>query len=417
MKQLLSKLAALSALLLALSPLSASAFWFFSEPEPPVQEDFCVSTVTGQPCVFSQEDFSPTGELADSYQFSGLPDSSVGVLQIGAMLVEEGGSVAKEALNGLTWYPLDKSVSETSFTVIPITGDLTGAPATVTVYQLKEENAPPQAAEITLTTYRESEAAGVLLAEDPEGQEVTFRLLTQPERGTVTLDDAATGAFTYVPDGRSGRFSFTYLAVDRYGSRSEPAMVHITVEKESADVVYSDLRGTQLDYAASRLAQEGIYVGEEVAGQYCFQPQTQLTRSEFLVMAVRAAGLDPVEGVVSTGFADDSQIPLWAKPYVAAALEAGVLSGRTGGNGERLFCPNDLITPNEAAVLLDRLLPLSDVSVTVFAPAMVTDWAGQSVANLCSAGVMTQAQALETSVTRGDAALMLCAAMDRASGS
>ena len=401
------------ALFLASLPLSASAFWPFPDPEPPVQEDFCVSTTLGATYVFSQEDFSPTLELAECYQFCDLPDPSVGVLQIGATLVEEGGTVAKEALPGLTWYPLDKSVTEISFTVIPITGELTGEPAAVTIYHLKEENTPPEAKEINLTTYRKSEAAGVLLAEDADGHEITFRLLSQPEQGTVILDDSAAGTFTYTPGKHAGRFSFSYLAVDQYGGRSHPATVHITVEKKAADVVYSDLSGTGLDYAASKLAQEGIYVGQELDGRYCFQPNTVLTRSEFVVMAVRAAGLAPLEGVENTGFADDNQIPIWAKPYVAAALQAGVLSGRINEDGSHVFCPTDSITPGEAAALLNRLLPLSEATVSVFAPAMATNWAGQAVANLCSAGIMTQEQALGSSVTRGDAALMLCSAMEQ----
>ena len=210
------------ALFLASLPLSASAFWPFPDPEPPVQEDFCVSTTLGESYVFSQEDFSPTLELAECYQFCDLPDPSVGVLQIGATLVEEGGTVAKEALPGLTWYPLDKSVMEISFTVIPITGELTGEPAAVTIYHLKEENTPPEAKEINLTTYRKSEAAGVLLAEDADGHEITFRLLSQPEQGTVILDDSAAGTFTYTPGKHAGRFSFSYLAVDQYGGALPP---------------------------------------------------------------------------------------------------------------------------------------------------------------------------------------------------
>lgn len=220
---------------------TAAAFWPFDRPEPPVQADFCVSTTLGESYVFSQEDFSPTLELAEHYQFSDLPDHSVGVLQIGAMLVEEGGLVAKEALPGLTWYPLDKSVKEVSFTVTPLNGDLAGQPATVTIYHLKEENLPPEAREINLTAWSKSDAAGLLLAEDPEGGAVTFLLLTQPEQGTVTLDDPATGSFTYTPGRRTGRFSFTYLAVDEYGGRSGPASVHITVEKKAASTVIGTL--------------------------------------------------------------------------------------------------------------------------------------------------------------------------------
>lgn len=418
MKRLLCSLGRPLVLILSLSLTvsSASAFWPFPDPEPPVQASFSVCTLVGEPYVFSQEDFSPTGDLAEYYVVSRLPEASVGVLQIGAMLVEEGSNVAKEALSGLTWYPLNDAIQEVSFQVQPVTGELAGEPATVTIHFLKTENNPPEARELTLSTYRKSSASGFLQAEDPDGDTVTYVLLSQPEQGSVVLDDPVTGSFTYTPGTRAGRYSFTYLAVDQYGNRSETARVRVTVEKEAASVVYSDLSGTGLDYAASRLAQEGILVGQVLDGQYRFQPEVVLTRSEFVVMAVRAAGLAPLENVQSTGFADDSQIPAWAKPYVAAALQAGVVTGRPGEDGSLLFCPNEPMTPGEAAVLMDRLLPLTDVTVSVFAPALASDWSGQAVANLCSAGIMTQTQALEETLTRGSAALMLCEMLDQLNG-
>lgn len=409
----------LSALLLMLSltlvgtAAPASAFWPFREKEPPVQCDITVCTLVGEPYVFSPEDFSPTGGTAECYLISGLPEAKTGVLQIGAMLVEEGSGVARDALSGLTWYPLDDSVREISFQVQPVTDGLTGEAATVTVHFLTKENLAPEAKSFSLSTYRKSPVSGTLSAADPEEDDLRFVLLSQPDEGAVVLEDESSGSFTYTPGRKAGRYSFSYLAIDCYGNRSQSATVTVKVENEAAAVTYADLAGTELSYAASRLAQEGIFVGPELDGQPCFQPSVELTRSEFLVMAVRAAGLAPLTQVENTGFADDSQIPSWAKPYVAAALQAGVLTGRPAESGAPCFCPNELITPAEAAVLLDRLLPLTDVTVTVFAPALDDSWAGQAVANLCSAQLMTQTQALNPALTRGEAALLLSGVLDR----
>lgn len=414
MKRLVPFSLALS-LLLSLSLRPAAAFWPFSEKEPPLQEDVVVSTVVGSPYVFSPEDFSPAGETAECYLISGLPEAQVGVLQIGAMLVEEGSGVAREALSGLTWYPLDDSVREISFQATPMTGGLTGESATVTIQFLTSENLAPDVNNSSLSTYRNSPISDTLTAEDPEGDQLTYFLLSQPKQGTVTLDDSAAGAFTYTPGKKAGTFSFTWLAMDCHGKRSLPATVTITVDKEEAAVTYADLGSASLSYDAARLAQEGVYVGPELDGQYCFQAEQVLTRSEFLVLALRAAGISPCTEEITTGFSDDSQIPTWAKPYVAAAWQQGLVCGRPGSDGQPVFCPNELITPAEAAVLLDRILPLSDVTAEVFAPASAGSWAGQAVANLCSAGLLSQGQALESTLTRGDAASLLCGVLDRLS--
>lgn len=412
MKRMLALLPALAlGLGLALSP--AEAFWPFSDPEPPAQEDVLVSTRVGTPYVFCPEDFAPDGQTAECYTIGPLPAPKTGVLQIGSMLVEEGSGVARDALSGLTWYPLDDSVREISFQVTPVTGGVSGAPATVTIQFLSSENQAPEAENCTLSTYRTSPVSGTLNAADPEGDALTYLLLTQPKQGTVVLEDPATGAFTYTPGKKAGSFSFTWLARDCYGNRSLPATVTVTVDKEEAAVTYADLEGSSLSYAASRLAQEGIYTGPELDGQYCFQPEQVLTRSEFLVLALRAAGVEPLSGAAATGFSDDSQIPTWAKPYVAAAWQAGLVTGRPGADGQPAFCPNELITPAEAAVLLDRILPLSDVTAEVFAPASAGSWSGQAVANLCSAGLLTQGQALQASLTLGDTAELLCGVLDR----
>jgi len=73
----------------------------------------------------------------------------------------------------------------------------------------------------------------------------------------------------------------------------------------------------------------------------------QLTRTELIVVAVRALQLKLPEQPILP-FADAETIPVWARPYVAAAYDAGLIQG-VGGNR---FAPDKLATRAEAVKLL-----------------------------------------------------------------
>ncbi|MGO4180699.1 S-layer homology domain-containing protein [Paenibacillus sp. TAF43_2] len=84
-----------------------------------------------------------------------------------------------------------------------------------------------------------------------------------------------------------------------------------------------------------------------------FRPAASISRSELAVMMARAAKADTTAATV-TNFADDSQIPVWAKGSVAAVKELGIISGRSGN----LFVPNDTATRAEAVTIIINLLQL-----------------------------------------------------------
>lgn len=68
-------------------------------------------------------------------------------------------------------------------------------------------------------------------------------------------------------------------------------------------------------------------------------------------MLARAAGLKPAVEAV-TGFADDKEIPAWAKGAVAEMQEQGLISGRDGNR----FAPLETVTRAEAVTVILRLL-------------------------------------------------------------
>ena len=271
----------------------------------------------------------------------------------------------------------------------------------------------PIAKNLEISTYRGVSVGGRLSATDPDGDKVTFEITTDPVKGRLDLDE--NGHFVYTPeDGKRGKDYFGYRAIDADGSRSQEATVIITIRKQESKVSYSDLSGESSAYSAVRLAEEGIFVGECLAGDYIFSPEAPVTRSEFLAMCMKIAGTEPLSGVRTTGFADDAAIDVWAKPYVSTALKYGIISGYSDPENRAVFGPDQQISVAEAAVILDRAVELTDAVETWYGfEAALPAWAMQSAANVSSCGLLPYGCSFtDTALTRGDAAELLCGAMD-----
>ena len=78
----------------------------------------------------------------------------------------------------------------------------------------------PVAENLELTTFRNTSIGGTLSANAPDGSPLTFRITTEPIKGTVTLTDS--GTFVYTPaDGKRGRDYFGFRAADSSGNQSQ----------------------------------------------------------------------------------------------------------------------------------------------------------------------------------------------------
>ena len=280
----------------------------------------------------------------------------------------------------------------------------------------REEDAGgrPIAENFALSTYKNVAVSGALSAVDPEGDPITFRVTRNPARGELTFADGDPSRFTYTPyENKTGKDSFTYVAEDAEGNVSQEATVSIRIEKPATKVTYADMDGHPAHKAAIALAEEEVLIGERLGETWFFRPDRSVTREEFLAMAMDVVGLETLPDAAMTGFTADESISAWAKPYVASALRSGMVQG---GEGAR-FAPDRAITQTEAAVMLNRLLRISDVSAWGklngdAAPA----WAYQSVVNLTAVGVLSPQPdgtvTLAETLTRADAAQMLLAAME-----
>lgn len=280
----------------------------------------------------------------------------------------------------------------------------------------KESSQPPEGAPVAkaleITTYRGVPYRAQLLSTDAEGDAVTYAIDQPPQKGTVVVDGAD---FTYTPDeGVTGSDSFTYTATDSAGNTSAPAEVTVTIEKIRSGVTYADMGESAAAAAAQYLAEEGIFIGQKIGDQYCFEPDRTVSRSEFLAMVLETTGAD-VTAVTMTGFSDDDAIPTWAKAYASAGVAEGVVQGSATPEGAA-FRGEDPITFSEAATILNRVLSVADVDLATWYAdrEAVPSWAAQAVGNMESVSVLAAgsfgSDSLEEPVTRADAAQMLCAA-------
>lgn len=410
----------MASLLLVLLAFPSAAFpW--SRKESNVQSiPITKNVMVGNTITFSAEELAPAGKASDltAITINSLPDPGAGLLTIGGQPLSAGSVVDSSALSGLTFQALaSPTVTETTFTFTPSLTSSTGTETSVTLFLLTQANQAPIARNMELSTYKDVALTSWFDAVDSEGDVLTFQLTSTPARGAVSMAEDGSSQFVYTPyEGKTGKDSFCYVAIDSAGNTSPEAKVTLHIEKPSTSVTYADMEGHPAHKASIRLAEEGIYVGSYLGGSYFFQPDQTVSRGEFLSLAMAVSGLDPLEGVTLTGFYDDEAIPTWCKGYVSSALKAGVVRGSTNELGQPVFGADASITVGEAAVMLNNLLNVSDVSVETFGSGQTGHWASQAAANLATAGVMrsaeTTTQTMSAQMTRGDVALLLDGALD-----
>lgn len=136
-----------------------------------------------------------------------------------------------------------------------------------------------------------------------------------------------------------------------------------------------------------KLAARGVVNG--MGGNY-YQPDTSLTRAQFLTMLAKTIyGLDPSQSAPA-GFTD---VPAteWYYNYVNWGYASGIVSGMD----ETTFAPNSNITREQMAIMLSNfarytelVLPETGASTSFTDSNMISDWSAEAVSKIVSSGVM-----------------------------
>ena len=340
---------------------------------------------------FTAADFSENENLK-GICVTGLPDSSTGTVLLGSRVIRTGDILTYEQLEQLTFSPLrTEADAEATVTYLPIYENRVETAATMTLSIRGKKDLAPVAQDSTLETYKNLPNQGKLSVSDPEKQAMTYSVLRQPKRGTVTVNDD--GSYTYTPKkNKVGVDSFTYTATDPAGNVSREATVTVQILKPTDATQYTDTIGQSCRFAAEWLRNTGLFVGESVAGESCFFPEKAVTRGEFISTLVQILGI-PTDNVSYASIPADT--PNWLKPYLAAAMRAGLTADlplfESGS-----FEANQPITGAEAAVMIQNALDLSVTETAMEAMAdadseAIPTWAAVSVAVMADNGVMLTA--------------------------
>ena len=321
-----------------------------------------VSGVPGGEVVFTREDFArAVGFVPENITITRRPDSAVGQLTMGSVVIPEGQVLSRASLDRMAFMP--SNLPAASDTVFSFTADGSAYEyvCTVRLTDAGSSNSAPTlecatAASLSARVPEGGVCGGILAASDPEGDALVFEITSYPRHGSVLLTDSANGRYVYRPTaGYTGRDSFTYTVRDEWGNYAGEAEVSVTVSRFSAPD-YADMAGSSETFARICEA-EGLMSGSVYGGGTNFYPEKGMTRAEFTVTLLTAAGIAP-DREAECSFSDAADIPASALAYVATAQELGLTRGWIK-NGEQVFEPNGEITLAEAAHMTALLLGLN----------------------------------------------------------
>ncbi len=352
---------------------------------------------------FSAEDFSANS--LDGIMVTGVPDEAIGAIRCGGRTLRAGDVMPAAVLSELALVPACTGDEQAVLTYLPISNGGIGETAVLTVRIRTPKNEPPVAGDSTLQTYKNIENSGTLDVSDPEGGALTYTITKEPKRGTVVIHDD--GTFTYTPKkNKVGKDSFSFTVTDEAGQSSGQATVSIEILKPTQKATYSDMSGDPDQFEAMWLKDEGVFAGETIAGELCFNPDKTVTRGEFLVMTMRSLGIEADDAALTSGFADESQMPEWLRSYVVSAFRSGIVNGVNSDAG-LVFRADAGLTKAEAAVIVQNILDLPAAqSAAATDEQTLPAWCAASIIALRSNGIYDCSNAAEPMSRREVACLL-----------
>lgn len=346
---------------------------------------------------FTEEDFSP-GEAVSGICITELPEADLGTVMLGTRVLRPGDILTAQQLPQMTFIPLRTEENAAAcVSYLPIFDSHVAPCATMTISILGKEDKAPVAEDFAAETYKNLPIDGKLKVKDPEEQAMTYTITRNPKRGEVTINPD--GSFTYTPKkNKVGIDSFVYTATDPAGNVSREATVTITIVKPTDATQYTDTLGKSCRFAAEWMKNTGIFVGETLDGNACFNPEKEVTKGEFLTMLVKTLDI-PTEEAASAVY--ESDYPAWLQPYLAAAVRSGLVAGLPDSE---TFAAEAPISGGEAAVMLQNALDLTASDTQVMSQEETPDWAVNALTIMNANGISLSC---DETLTRGQAAQIL----------
>lgn len=172
-----------------------------------------------------------------------------------------------------------------------------------------------------------------------------------------------------------------------------PHFSKYAVMENSEMNIMKDMEGHWARDSVYRLMDRGIVNGLKTkSGEYKYEPERNVTRAEFAKLLSLSQGyLEADEDEDFSYFADDLQIPLWARPYIKYCNKKGWINGKAVGENVYMK-PNDTITRAEAAAMVSRSLGFAsnnrNINTAFKDKDKVPDWASGYIDQLIATKLM-----------------------------
>lgn len=379
--------------------------------------------LVGHKLCFSDGDFKSALCLADfeTITVTEVPPSTAGTLLLSGRRVGKGRVIKRKNLGALVFVPASGTVSEAKFK-FTVDGYAGGAEIDCIMKFIDKVNYAPKVddsiASASVKTQESISVFGRLTATDPEGDTLEYIIVSYPKNGVLEFTDIEAGKYRYTPnDDYTGKDKFVYVVRDEYGNYTTPQTVNLKVTDRLCDTVYLDMLDKEEYNAAIAMTAMGVMNGRLLGDDTYFLPDEKVSRSEFVTMAMKCAGIRADSSLSESYFDDDDDIPISLKSYIATAQRLGIINGDFKEGG-LTFAPNEEITRYEAAKILAGIIGFSDDGEeSVFAENYdVPVWARAGVYAMCSLGIFEESDSatLSETLTRADTADYLYKMIEKA---
>ncbi|MDF2539606.1 MAG: conserved repeat domain protein, partial [Herbinix sp.] len=226
------------------------------------------------------------------------------------------GSITINSNGTYTYKPNDNAIGADGFTYQAKDAYLTSNTAKVTI-TINPVNDSPMAYDGVLVVTEDTKQSGTLLAYDVDGDDLTFEVVGQPSKGTISINP--NGSYTFMPKlNATGNDSFTFRA--KHGSyntniatiaiRIEPVndipvarSINVSLsanEEGSGKLSGYDIEGNNLTFSIVANALHGT-VKVKADGSFTYKPDADYTGNDSFTFKVNdeAAASEPATVVIT----------------------------------------------------------------------------------------------------------------------
>ena len=229
--------------------------------------------------------------------------------------------------------------------VVTVTDSRGNATDTRITFNVTPVNDAPTANDVALTTDEDVAVSGQVVAQDVEGDVLTYTITGNPANGTVVLN-AATGAFVYTPNSNyNGNDSFTVTISDGNGGTTTSTVtvgvaavndlpvaqdLSLTTDEDVAvngQIVATDIDGDTLGYAVTTGPANGTVVLNAATGAFFYTPNSNYNGNDSFTVTISDGNGGTTTSTVTVGVTPVNDAPVSADQTLTVA-ENSPLNGQ-----------------------------------------------------------------------------------------